>query len=291
MLYAGVELGGTKCVAMLAGGPDDVRAREIIPTTSPEETLARIENTLLGWKDQQAFDALGIASFGPVDVDRSSPTFGHVLSTPKAGWAQTNVGQRLADALGVPTAFDTDVNGAALAEMKWGSGRGFSDFAYVTVGTGVGVGLIVDGKPTRGFGHCELGHVRVARLPGEDWPGFCPFHGDCVEGLAAGPSLRERFGDALDDLAPHHPVWDSVAWTLAQLCHIIVCASAPRRIAIGGGVMEQQPQLLARIQSNLVKSLNGFIHLPPDGDYVGTPELGKDAGPLGAIALAMNAER
>jgi fructokinase len=291
MLYAGVELGGTKCVAMLAGGPDDVRAREIIPTTSPEETLARIENTLLGWKDQQAFDALGIASFGPVDVDRSSPTFGHVLSTPKAGWAQTNVGQRLADALGVPTAFDTDVNGAALAEMKWGSGRGFSDFAYVTVGTGVGVGLIVDGKPTRGFGHCELGHVRVARLPGEDWPGFCPFHGDCVEGLAAGPSLRERFGDALDDLAPEHPVWDSVAWTLGQLCHVIACAAAPRRIAIGGGVLEHQPHLLARIQSNLVESLNGFIHLPPDGDYVRTPELGKDAGPLGAIALAMKTQR
>jgi fructokinase len=291
MLCAGVELGGTKCVAMLAGGPDDVRAREIIPTTSPEETLERIEQVLLRWKAEHGFGALGIASFGPVDVDRSSSTFGHVLSTPKPGWAQTNVGQRLADALGVPSAFDTDVNGAALAEIKWGGGRGFDDFAYVTVGTGVGVGLIVDGKPTRGFGHCELGHVRVARLPGEDWPGSCPFHGDCVEGLAAGPSLRERFGDALDDLAPEHPVWDSVAWTLGQLCHVIVCAAAPRRIAIGGGVMEQQPHLLARVQSNLVESLHGFIHLPKDGDYVRAPELGKDAGPLGAIALAMNAER
>jgi len=291
MLYAGVELGGTKCVAMLAGGPDDVRARELIATTSPEETLAHIESTLLGWKDQQAFDALGVASFGPVDVDRSSPTFGHVLSTPKAGWTQTNVGQRLADALGVPTAFDTDVNGAALAEMRWGSGRGHNDFAYVTVGTGVGVGLIVDGKPTRGFGHCELGHVRVARLPGDDWPGSCPFHGDCVEGLAAGPSLRARFGDGLDDLASDHPVWNSVAWTLAQLCHVIVCAAAPRCIAIGGGVMEHQPHLMGRIRSNLVESLNGFIQLPNDGDYVRGPALGADAGPLGAIALAMTASR
>jgi fructokinase len=197
----------------------------------------------------------------------------------------------LADALGVPTAFDTDVNGAALAEMKWGSGRGFSDFAYVTIGTGVGVGLIVDGKPTRGFGHCELGHVRVARFPSDGWPGTCPFHGDCVEGLAAGPSLRARFGDGLDELSSDHPVWDSVAWTLAQLCHVIVCAAAPRRIAIGGGVMEQQQHVLARIQSNLVESLNGFIRLPPDGDYVRAPELGKGAGPLGAIALAMDAQR
>ena len=291
MLYAGVELGGTKCVAILAGGPDDVRAHELIPTTSPEETLERIEQVLHRWKAEHGFSALGIASFGPVDVNRSSPTFGHVLSTPKPGWAQTNVGQRLADALGVPTAFDTDVNGAALAEMRWGSGRGFDDFAYITVGTGVGVGLIVDGKPTRGFGHCELGHVRVARPPGEDWPGSCPFHGDCVEGLAAGPSLRARFGDELDHLPPDHPIWDSVAWSLAQLCHVIVCAAAPRRIAIGGGVMEPQPHLLARIQSNLAESLNGFIQLPDDGDYVRAPELGRDAGPFGAIALAMNVQR
>ena len=291
MLCAGVELGGTKCVAILARGPDDVRARELIPTTSPDETLGRIERTLEGWQSERGFDALGIASFGPVDVDRSSPRFGHVLSTPKPGWALTDVGQRLSKALAVPCAFDTDVNGAALAEMRWGSGRGFNDFAYVTVGTGVGVGLIVDGKPTRGFGHCELGHVRVARFPGEDWPGSCPFHGDCIEGLAAGPSLRARFGDRLDDLAADHPVWDSVAWTLAQLCHVIVCAAAPRRIVIGGGVMEQQPHLLPRIQSKLVESLNGFIQLPENGDYVRRPELGKDAGPMGAIALAMTAVR
>lgn len=289
MLCAGVELGGSKCVAILARGREDVLARETVPTTSPGETLERVEAKLLRWKVEHAFEALGIASFGPADVDPSSPTFGQILSTPKPGWMQTNVGPRLAAKLGVPIAFDTDVNAAALAEMRWGSGRGFSDFAYVTVGTGIGVGLIVDGKPTRGFAHCELGHARVPRFPGEDWAGSCPFHGDCVEGLASGSSLRARFGDGLEDITEAHPVWDSVAWTLGQLCHAIVCAAAPRRIAFGGGVVDRQPHLLPRIQSNLVKSLNGFIRLPDDGGYVRAPELGKDAGPLGSIALAMTA--
>jgi len=290
MTYAGVELGGTKCVVILARDADEVVAREVIPTTSPEETLARIEQVLLEWRGSHRLDALGIASFGPIDVDPSSPTWGHILPTTKPGWSGgVNVAPRLRDALGVPTAFDTDVNGAAFAEMRWGSGRGFADFAYVTVGTGVGVGLIVNGAPTRGFGHCELGHVRVARRAGDDWPGACPYHGDCVEGLAAGSALKERLGDRLGDIAPDDPVWDSVAWTLAQLCQVIVCAAAPRRIAMGGGVIERQPHLLGRIEAMLVDSVNGFLRLPGGGGYVRAPELGADAGPLGAIALAMTA--
>ncbi len=287
--YAGVELGGTKCVALLARDAKDVLARATIPTTSVNETIGRLERTLLEWKRDYDFDALGIASFGPIDVDPDSATFGHTLATPKPGWARANVAPRLRDATVVPTAFDTDVNSAALAEMRWGAGRGFDDFAYVTVGTGVGVGLIVDGRPTRGFAHCELGHVRVGRLPGDDWPGSCPYHGDCVEGLAAGSSLRARFGDRLNGLDANDPVWESVAWTLAQLCHVIVCATAPRRIAMGGGVIDRQPHLLGKIQAKLVESLNGYAQLPQDGDYVRAPELGSDAGPLGAIALAMAA--
>ena len=289
MSFAGVEMGGTKCVLTLADGPEELREREVIATTSPADTLGRIERVLGSWKTNGCLDALGIGSFGPIDVDEGSATYGHVLSTPKPGWAGADVARRLQRAVGVPTSFDTDVNGAALAEMQWGSGRGFDDFAYVTVGTGVGVGLIVDGKPTRGFGHCELGHIRVARLPGEDWPGSCPFHGDCVEGLASGSALRARFGENLDGLGADHAVWDGVAWTLAQLCHAIVCAGAPRRIAIGGGVIERQPHLLERIEASLVDSLNGFIKLPADGRYVRAPELGNQAGPLGAIALAMRA--
>lgn len=287
MIYAGVELGGTKCVAMLAQGDREILAREIIPTSSPDETLGRIERILEGWKRDPGFEAFAIASFGPIDTDLGSATYGNILATPKPGWANTSVAQRLQQAAGLPPAFDTDVNGAAIAEMRWGSGRGFGDFAYVTVGTGVGVGLIVNGQPTRGFVHCELGHVRVARLPGDTSSGSCPFHGDCVEGLASGSSLKARFGHRLGEIAPDHPVWESVAWTLAQLCHAIVCAAAPRRIAIGGGVIAQQPHLLPRINSKLAESLGGLVTLPSDGDYVRLPELGSDVGPLGAIALAM----
>ena len=288
MSYAGVELGGTKCVATLARSADDVLAREVVPTALPDETLDRLERILLDWKRDHGFEALGLASFGPIDLDRQSQTWGHVLATPKPGWAGANVAQRLSEKLGVPLAFDTDVNGAAMAEMRWGSGRGFDDFAYVTVGTGIGVGLIVNGRPTRGFGHCELGHVRVSQPASEDWPGSCPYHGDCVEGLASGSALQARYGGRIAELASDHPVWDSVTWTLAQLCHVIVCAAAPRRIAMGGGVLEAQPHLRGRIQSKLVESLNGFLELPA-GDYVCEPQLGKEAGPLGAIALAMTA--
>jgi fructokinase len=290
MTYAGVELGGTKCVAILARDADAVLAREAIPTTAPDETLGLIERVLLEWKRDHGFGALGIASFGPIDLDAQSPTWGHILATPKPGWQGTNVAPRLRDSIGLPPAFDTDVNGAAIAEMRWGSGRGLGDFAYVTVGTGIGVGLIVDGKPTRGFGHCELGHVRVARLAGDHWPGSCPYHGDCVEGLASGSSIEARLGESPEGLPSDHPVWESVGWSLAQLCQTIVCAAAPMRIAMGGGVVLNHPHLLDRINERLVESLNGFIELPVS-DYVCAPELDADVGPLGAIALAMTANR
>jgi fructokinase len=286
LIYAGVELGGTKCALMLARGPGDVLARETVPTSSPDETLAAIAELLSGWE----FDALGIASFGPLDLDPHSSTYGHVMITPKPGWSSTDVLGPLQAAAAGPAALDTDVNGAAFAEMRWGSGQGLDDFAYVTVGTGVGVGLIANGLPMRGFGHCELGHIRVARLRGDDFAGSCPFHGDCVEGLAAGPSLIARVGaERVKQLAPDDPVWDSVISALAQLCHAIVCAAAPRRIAIGGGVMENQPHLYPRIEAGLAESLNGFITLPEGGAYIRPPALGRDAGPLGAIALAMTA--
>ena len=286
MTWAGIELGGTKCVAILARGPDEVLARDTVATTTPEETLGALAGMLSKWQ----FDALGVASFGPVDLDRESATYGRITSTPKPGWAGTDVLGPLQRAAGVPAAFDTDVNGAALAEMRWGSGRGFEDFAYVTVGTGVGVGLIANGHPMRGFAHCELGHIRVARLSGDEFAGSCPYHGDCVEGLAAGPSLIARVGaERVSELAADDPVWTSVASSLAQLCHAIVCAAAPRAIAIGGGVIDNQPHLLERIKAMLVESLNGYMTLPAGADYIRPPALGRDAGPLGAIALAMKA--
>ena len=290
MTYAGVELGGTKCVAILGRGPGEVLALDTVPTTTPDETLGALAATLRRWRSGEGYESLGVASFGPVDLDPQSPAFGHITTTPKPGWAGADVLGRLQGAAEVPAAFDTDVNGAALAEMRWGSGRGFDDFAYITVGTGVGVGLIVNGAPTRGFAHCELGHIRVPRLPGDDFAGSCPFHGDCVEGLAAGPSLVKRVGaQGIGRLGPEDPVWQSVAWAIAQLCHAIVCAAAPRAIAIGGGVIERQPHLLARVERMLIASLTGYMHLPEGAAYIRAPELGGDAGPLGAIALAMTA--
>jgi fructokinase len=288
--FAGVELGGTKCVAIIAHRPSEIVGRQIVPTTSPDETLGRLEEVLARWASEHELAGLGIASFGPVDLDPKSAAYGSITSTPKPGWRGTQVRSRLQRAAGVPTAFDTDVNGAALAEMRWGAGQGFDDFAYVTVGTGVGVGLVVNGSPTRGFAHCELGHIRIARLPGDDWPGSCPYHGDCVEGLAAGPALQARLGSSdLSDIAPEDGVWQSVVSALAQLCHVIVCAAAPRAIAIGGGVVNGQAQLLPRIEAMLIESLNGYVELPKEAPYVRAPALGSDAGPLGAIALAMTA--
>jgi fructokinase len=288
--YAGVELGGTKCIAVLAREPHEIVARETVPTAGPEETLSALEQILLGWSRVHQFAALGIASFGPVDLHPDSPTWGHVLTTTKPGWMAADIAPRLARRFAVPVGFETDVNGAAIAEMRWGAGRDMRDFAYITVGTGVGVGLVVNGLPTRGFLHSELGHVRVAQRPGDVWGGVCPFHGSCVEGLASGPAIAARIAPrSFDQVGNDDPVWDSVAWALAQLCHAIVCAAAPGRIAIGGGVALRQPHLLPRIERMLVESLTDYMPLPRSEGYVVPPLLGRDAGPLGAIALAMDA--
>jgi fructokinase len=288
LIYAGVELGGTKCVVILAHGPDNIVARETVPTTTPDETMDAVERTLVKWQQEQAFEALGIASFGPIDLHPGSLTWGHVMTTTKPGWSGADIAPRLRNRLQVPVAFETDVNGAAIAEMRWGAGQGIQDFAYVTVGTGVGVGLIVNGFPTRGFLHSELGHVRVAQRTGDEWSGVCPFHGACVEGLASGPAIKARIAPRnIDSLDADDPVSDSVAWALAQLCHVIVCAAAPGAIAIGGGVTERQPHLIERINEMLVDSLSNYMPLPRD-EYVVPPALGSDAGPLGAIALAMD---
>lgn len=289
-LYAGVELGGTKCVVIVARGPEDVRERTMIPTTTPEETLGAIEARLLEWQTANEFQTLGIASFGPVDLDEQSPSYGHIVRTSKPGWSDSDVARRLERATRVPVAFDTDVNGAALAEMRWGAGRGMQDFAYITVGTGIGVGLVVNGKPTRGFAHSELGHIRPVRLRGDKFAGCCPYHGDCAEGLASGPALKARLaGRSFDEVPDDDPLWETTAWTIAQVCHVIVCAAAPHAIALGGGVLDRQPHLLQRVNRMLGESLNGYMLLPGDSDYVRPPALGANAGPLGAIALAMSA--
>ena len=284
---AGIEFGGTKCVCTLASGPERILGQATVATSGPDETLEAIEQILLSWRGR--FAALGIASFGPIGLDRTSPNWGLIGRTPKPGWTGSDIARRLSRAAAAPIVLDTDVNGAALAELRWGAGRGLRDFAYVTVGTGVGAGLIVNGEPVHGFLHPELGHVRVPRLAGDEWPGACPFHGDCVEGLASGPAIAARIG--LSDpaaAAPDDPVWETVTHALGQLCHLIVCAAAPQRIAIGGGVVVGRPELLPQIEARLRQSLAGYIELP-SAPYVVPPGLGAAAGPMGPIALALAA--
>jgi fructokinase len=291
-LLGGLELGGTKCVCLVGTGPDDICAQVSIPTgDDASATLSRIETIFCDWQSRHgSITALGIASFGPLDLDETSPHYGSISSTPKPGWRNTDVVHRLARLFPVPVAFDTDVNGAALAEGRWGAAKHLADFAYVTVGTGVGVGLVVDGRPAYGFSHPELGHIRIARKTGDEWPGSCAFHGDCVEGLASGVAIAARAGRPASEIPPENPVWELVAHAVAQLLHTVVLASAPRRIMVGGGVMEGRPELLCSVRRQLVESLNGYLQLDQltggIDTYVVSPGLGSQSGPLGALALA-----
>jgi fructokinase len=293
-LLVGVELGGTKCVCILGSGPDDVRALERLPTADPEGTLLEIETVLERWRTEYgAPRALGIASFGPVDLRVESTTYGFITSTPKPGWRHTDVARRLGRRLGVPVGFDTDVNGAALAEGRWGAARNLDDFAYVTVGTGIGVGTIVRGKSIFGMAHPEVGHIRVARKPGDTFAGVCSFHGDCIEGLASGPAIEARAGIPAAQLPADHPAWDFVAHGLGQLMHTLVLTTAPERILLGGGVMSGQSHLFERIRSELKRSLNRYVEAPQVdqalSQFIVAPGLGRMAGPLGALAVAADA--
>jgi fructokinase len=292
VLVAGVELGGTKCVCLLAGGPDDVRAEVRLPTRDPASTLAEVASVLSDWNVRSELDAIGVASFGPIDLDPASHTWGRLLATPKAGWSGVDVVAPLRE-FGIDIALDTDVNGAALAEGRWGAARDLENFVYVTVGTGIGVGTIVHGRPIHGVGHSEAGHLRVGRLPGDAWPGACPFHGDCVEGLGSGPAFAARVGRPVESLGADDPAWDGVVHALGAMLHDLVLTTAPQRILVGGGIAIGQPHLLPRLRSALVANLAGYAHgarVAADVDhYLTTPALGLRAGPLGAVALAVDA--
>ncbi|MDH7639563.1 ROK family protein [Sphingomonas oryzagri] len=292
-LIAGIELGGTKIVCVLASGPDRVIDEARVPTTTPEETLPAIEAVLDGWRCDHGFDALGLGSFGPIDVDPASPTWGSITSTPKPGWSHVDVARRLRGRYEVPTAFDTDVSGAALAEGRWGGAQGLESFCYITVGTGVGVGVVSSGKPARGLGHVEAGHLRVGRVAGDDWAGACIYHGDCVEGLASGFAVEKRTGRRGETIGGDDPVWPLVAHALAGLCHNLVLTALPQRILIGGSVANHQPQILPMLRARLVESLAGYAQGERIADeidtFVTSPALSDQAGPLGSIALGMEA--
>lgn len=288
-LIAGLELGGTKCIALLATGPEDIRARETIPTTDPAATLAAIEAVLGGW----TFDAIGVASFGPLELNPAMPDYGSITATTKPGWTGTDLVNRLKARHARPIGFQTDVNGAAIAEGRWGAAQGMATHAYITIGTGVGVGLVAGGRPIQGVAHGEAGHMRVPRMAGDAYPGWCRFHGDCVEGLIAGPALAERFGRPGRELPHDGPEWDLFVHDLGGLLHNLVTAAAPERIAIGGGVIASREHLFPRLRARLAESLGGYgslaVYTEELERRLGPPGLGAMAGPLGAIAMGLEA--
>jgi fructokinase len=285
--YGGVETGGTWCVCALGTGPEDLSECEEFPTTSPRETLERIIDF---FRSHTAPKAIGIGSFGPVDVDPQSPTWGYVTTTPKPGWKGTSVAGVLRDRLDVPVAFDTDVNAAALGEHRWGAGRERPNLCYLTVGTGIGAGLLTDGHPLRGLVHPEAGHIRVPHDTSRDpFAGNCPSHGDCWEGLASGTAMAERWSTPPRQLPDEHPGWGLEADYLALGILSIVCIASPHRVIVGGGVM-QRSFLLPIVRRRLRELLAGYLDSPMLGDgideYLVPPSLGDHAGVLGAIALA-----
>ncbi|ODT90374.1 MAG: fructokinase [Sphingobium sp. SCN 64-10] len=289
--FAGVELGGTKTIALLAKG-DEIVERLHVDTRAPGETLAAINAQLHEWDAVAPLDAVGIASFGPIQLRRNAENFGHMLDTPKAGWAGADVAGLLTRGLACPIALDTDVNGAVLAEHLWGAGRGIDPLWYITVGTGLGGGLLLDGRPVHGAMHPEIGHIRVRRSTGERFDGACPFHGDCIEGLVSGPALARRFGVPVGTVSDEDPRWASVADDLAELMATLFLTTAAERILLGGTVMTKRSFLIPMIRAATLDRLAGYLPFVRGDTIDGRimlAALGDEAGPMGAIALAMSA--
>lgn len=290
-LVGGIEAGGTKFVCAVGTGPDDIRAEVRFPTTTPGETIGRAVAFFQRQSERRGRPAaIGVGAFGPIDPNPTSPTYGYITSTPKPGWANVDLAGRLAAALDVPLGFDTDVNVAALGEWRWGRGRGLSNFIYLTIGTGIGGGILIDGRPVHGLIHPEMGHILVRHDPTSDpFAGRCPYHDDCLEGLASGPAIGERWGRPANELPPEHPAWDLEAGYLAQALHTYICALSPERIILGGGVMEQT-HLFPLVRRKVRESLNGYVQSPAildeDDNYIVPPELGNRAGIVGSFVLA-----
>jgi fructokinase len=289
--FAGVELGGTKAIAVLAQGREIVE-QATWPTGLPGDTLPRIAERLREWHRSGPLAALGIASFGPLQLDPSAADYGCIPVTPKPGWSSAPVARLLTDGLNCPWTIDTDVNGAALAEYFWGAGVGCDSLCYLTIGTGVGGGLVIGGRAVHGAMHPEIGHLRLRRAPGDPFAGACAFHGDCIEGLISGPALAQRFGCEPAAVADGDPRWADVASDLAELAAAILLTTSANRILVGGGVGIARAFLLERAREVLVERIGGylpFLDHRTARDILCPPALGELAGPLGAIALAMAA--
>jgi fructokinase len=288
-VYGGIETGGSKWQCAVGSGPGALRASETLPTTTPRETIDRV---VAFFEREGPVEAIGIGSFGPLDGKVSSPTWGHITTTPKPGWAHADVGQEIRRRLSVPVVFDTDVNAAAFGEHLWGAAQGLDTFCYITVGTGIGGGGMARGKLLHGLVHPEFGHMRIPHdVEADPFPGVCPYHGDCWEGLASGLAIEARWGRSAVDLAGVEAVWELEAHYLALGLVSVICVLSPERIVLGGGVMSA-PGLLPLIHREIGVLMNGYLDNAAVGDgiadYVTLPRLGSLSGVLGGIGLARN---
>ena len=289
--YGALEAGGTKMVLAVMDEEGQTLRQTSLPTRTPAETMPE----MLAFFSEDSISALGIGGFGPLNLDQGSEEYGSIMQTPKLAWRQFPLLRAFRDRLGVPVGLDTDVNAAALAEARLGAAKGKESCLYVTVGTGIGGGVVIHGKPVHGLTHPEIGHISVSPVPEDPMPeGICPCHPHCLEGLASGPSIEKRWGISARELAPDHPGWEIESAYLAQLCASAMLSFSPERIILGGGVM-QQTFLLPRIREKTLKLLNGYISHPviADGlrDYIVTPGLGTRSGITGAYLLAREAEK
>jgi fructokinase len=291
-LFGGIEAGGTKFVCAVASDPPDIINEVRFSTTAPAETLGKVSEFFLPYVKTNQIKGIGLGSFGPVDVDVNSPTFGFITSTPKPNWQNTNILGLLHDQLEVPIVFDMDVNTAALGEFKWGASKGIDSSLYLTIGTGIGGGYIKDGKPLKGLMALEMGHIRIPHdLKLDPFRGNCPYHEDCFEGLASGPAIQARFGQRAETLSDDNSFWEIEGDYIAHALANYIFTLSPRMMVLGGGVM-QKPFLFAGIRQKVHKILNGYINneilLNNIDKYIVPPGLENRAGVLGAVALAMN---
>ncbi|MDE8564779.1 ROK family protein [Anoxybacillus rupiensis] len=288
MYLGAIEAGGTKFVCAVGDDDGRVRQREMFPTTTPEETM----RSVIRFFQQFELKAIGIGSFGPIDLNKSSRTYGYITSTPKRKWENFNFVGEMSKYFPVPIGFDTDVNAAALGERLWGAAKGTNSCLYMTVGTGIGVGAIVEGRLLHGLLHPEMGHILVRRHPEDGFAGCCPFHSDCLEGMASGPAIEKRWGKKGAELTNHTEVWELEAFYLGQAIAQYILTLSPEKIIVGGGVMKQT-QLLPAVRRYVIDFLNGYIQheaiLQHIDEYVVRPGLGDNAGICGALALAKQA--
>ena len=287
MKFGALEAGGTKMVCAIGNENGEITERISIPTETPDKTLPAIAEFF----KRKDIKALGIGCFGPIDVHRDSPTYGYITTTPKLAWKNCNIVGYLQDILKVPVGFDTDVNGSMLGEATWGCARGLDTAIYITIGTGVGVGVLANGKLLHGMLHPEAGHLLLTPHPEDTYKGKCPFHGTCLEGMAAGPAIEDRWGKKAYDLADNPKVWEFESYYIAQALVDYILILSPQKIILGGGVMHQE-QLMPMIRSQVEKLLNGYLDTKELHDlenYIVLPSLNDNQGIMGALKLAMDA--